>query len=149
LRPAVRSSESPSDVRILDIATGTLEVIDFPAPSRFDPTYADSVLGFVADASPSRGTLKLLRLDETIETLGQVQSPYARMLDGTIVFIERVDDDDEAGLLVMLRGGERHILDDGVTHFEIPFLASDRELAEVRYGVRDPARAGVWRQTLR
>jgi hypothetical protein len=137
------------DALVLDVATGALEPIDFPRPER-TPTYADGVVGFDAQPGGQRGTLKLLPFDESgIEVLAQeVQTPYARARDGTIVFVERVHDDDDTGPLVLLRNGERHVIDTDVLHFMIPFYGSERELAEVHYIVLDPARAGLWRYVL-
>jgi hypothetical protein len=134
--------------RILDVTTGTLEPIDLPPPGLNTPTYPDGVVRF--DGPGEGGTLLLLPFDDSgIEVLAaEVQTPWARLQDGTIVFVERVHDDDVTGTLVFLRDGQKHVIDTGVRMFTIPFYGTDRELAEVLYDVHDPARAGLWRFVL-
>lgn len=146
VQPAFGVSPPP---HILDAANGSLEPLDFPEPSRFDPKYADGVLGFEPDGSWDRGTLKLLRREPfAIETLAYVHTPYARLQDGTIVFVERALDDDPSGTLVVLRNGERQEVATDVRVAWVPFLGTDRELREVVYTALGPEGPALWRYPL-
>lgn len=151
LREIVVPSEPNSGTYVLDVTTPSLEWIDFPHPRYAEPVFPEGIAGLAVEPDARAGTLKLLPFDGgEIEVLAEeVDLEYERMQSGTIVYVDRPSDDDEAGTLVFVtRSGERHTIDTDVDDFQIPFHGTAREIDEVLYTVVDPERAGLWRFVL-
>lgn len=146
----IGSTADDDSAEIFHVPTATLEPIALAYDRFYDRRYPDGIGGFDGNPFDKIGTLQILRFDaDEVEVLAEdVRTPFVRTREGTIVFVERADPDDETGTLVYLRDGERRVIDTDVRTFRIPFEGTERELPEVLYDVFDPERAGFWRFVL-
>lgn len=146
-RLLVRRGGAARDARLFDPTTGDLQVVDLPPWSIADPAFPDGVLG-MEWIPPSTSVLKFLRFaDGEVESVARVDSDYHRLRDGTLLFKE-VEEGDVAGALVMLRDGQREVIDEGVHGFAVPFHGTERERNEVMYWRATSTHATLWRHVL-
>jgi hypothetical protein len=131
---------------LLDTRTRTVTPIDFPPPPFLAPTYADGVVALAIADDAQAG--RLLQMDPrgSIRVLAEhVDRGFARTQHGTVVYIERPDENTPGTLVRISASGERETIAHDVGGAVIPYYGTDRELDEVLYSVRD---GGLWRYVL-
>jgi len=140
-----------TDTMILDVTTGTLHPVDFPALDWPERAYDDGVVALRRDdPEGTRGDLLRLRFGTRAPDLlaKNVPSDWVRTHGGNLLFIDR-DRLDQQGPLVLLEpNGRRRVLAPLASSFSVPHHGTDHERNEVVYFVAEGTDQGMWRFAL-
>lgn len=139
------------DVRILDVTTGVLHPVDFPALRWPERIYDDGAVALRTDhPDEARGDLLLLPFGSRRPQLLATDVPvdWARTHGGNVLFIDRDSDEGLGSLVLIERNGDRRELAAGVSAFSVPHHGTEREHNEVLWFVAEGRERGLWRFVL-